>query len=274
MQPGERVDPEPAETDTETQDAEISPIIDTTKAEENAIDIGQHTDTTEIFMAMPSRSVPSPRSPIQICPEPLCSPGDSSEDEIVFYGRNRHGRPAQQAQDPLSQKGSRFRPISRASRDLGYREEIGSEEPQGCPTTTTSTDILPMSGSDAVSHHLSYGHTPGTGLGEEVDYMEIDVSSAKRECRWTRADDENAVMDDYIANMDNDYDDLLNICNLQRGIDNTDLETRSASPTSTGSIATHALEILFGPEVSPPRKGSAISDWGIENHNQVSDASK
>lgn len=276
MQSEEMVDSKPAETDTEPQETRMSPAIDTTEAEENVTGTGQHIDTTEISIAIPCRSVASPRrSSDQICEGPLCSPGDSSEDEIVFHGRNRHGKSTQQAQDPLGQKGSGFSPMPRhAPRDLRYREELDSEEPQGCPTTTTSTDILPISGSNAVSHHLSFGHLPGTDLSEEVDYMEIDVSSAKRERCWTHADDETAVMDDYIANMDTDYYDLLDVCNLQRGIDTTDLDTRPASPTSTRSTATHGLEILFGPEISPSGKGRAISEWIGENPSQVSDASK
>lgn len=95
--------------------------------------------------------------------------------------------------------------------------------------------------------------------------MEIDVFSAKREPSRTCADDQTAIIDDYIANIDDDYHDMLNIYNMQRGIDTTDMDAQSSSTRST--VADESENPLH-------TRGGILPEMSDKNYNQVSGASK
>ncbi|GAB1211088.1 hypothetical protein ATERTT37_000200 [Aspergillus terreus] len=145
---------------------------------------------------------------------------ESSEDEIVFLGRQRRKDPAPQLLHRDHQMDTND--TNRDSQGSTSEQVQPPERPGALPSTTIS---------DARSA------TP------ELDYIDFGMPRRGRKSRSNRSDDEDGAIADYIANMDNDYLEGFNTPSSSSSSEESDgddnLRRATKAPT-TGDFSTRS----------------------------------
>lgn len=232
MRPEGLDDSKPVETNDEAQVSRTSPASDETEARE---------DTPRSSTDVPGQSLPPTWTADSTNSRLLSIPDDSSEDEIVFRGRSRPKGLAQDVQDYLCRAEPEFmRTMPHATSGRECRDELHSRE--NLPTTPAS--MAPTSDTTVKDRRLPMEHSARIAHSEGTDcteYLEIALPAKKRGTRRTYTDDQSTAMNDYIANIDDDYQDMLNIYDMQCRINTAELDVRSPPPSSSSSTSIHDL---------------------------------
>ncbi|PYH75963.1 hypothetical protein BO82DRAFT_396459 [Aspergillus uvarum CBS 121591] len=202
---------------------------------------------------------------------------DSSEDEVVFSGRR-----SQVAEHPPREPGSISVVIS-----------TDTHSPADDTRRTVPLDIYPESVSpfrpDIASAQESL---VGQGLGECPDYISLKVKRANKKEKTMRrfsTTDEDAVLADYIANMDDEYMMLQGGRSQKRGSETYTIAKTGHLPRSNGSTGragratSSRIEIARrrsskecidragcnDPEVEPTTQGLLVAP-GTDGHDRES----
>lgn len=256
----ETIDREPPGASEEPEDSELCP--DLTADRETA------SDGLELPIDKPSESTAYTQQPKPDPQHCLPTPGDSSEDEIVFHGRGKPGKP----QRHWRQMGSGLMPAPcDDSKDVeDRREELDCKHRDGQFISTIAATTLPTSDDAVPSLHSPPGRTVITDHSEDVDYISLNPVPPKQKTRRAHTEDENDAMEDYIANVDIDYEDMVNSFNPRGGP--PVLYTLSPSSKSSNSAENDELGVSFGINSSLSTRGSALSvqDYYMENNQGLS----
>ncbi|PYI26541.1 hypothetical protein BP00DRAFT_460934 [Aspergillus indologenus CBS 114.80] len=147
---------------------------------------------------------------------------DSSEDEVVFSGRR-----SQVAEHPPRESGSI--PVATSTDTHSPADDTRRTVPLDIYTESVSPfrpDLVPAQGSPV-----------GQGLGECPDYISLKVKRTNKEKTMRRfsTTDEDAVLADYIANMDDEYLMLQRGRSQKRGSEAYTMAKTGHLPRSNGS---------------------------------------
>lgn len=253
---------EPNEANREPLETKPSAEQDATEAD-LTVDREKVTDASSLPIDAPDESTPETHTPnpntapCLFTPgdSPQVSPEDSSEDEIVFSGRYNTRKPIRDPQYQSGQIGSDFLPTPRyATEDEAGRTDLDGEEREEEAVPTAVTRVLPESYSATGEQYPQIERATSMDLSEGADYLGINPTPAKRRTRRAHSEGESDHLDDYIANMDGDYDDILRAYNLKGDLA-PEPDSESSSQRSSSQSATHDLDALFEAG-SPPASGS------------------
>ncbi|KAL5361889.1 hypothetical protein BJX96DRAFT_153011 [Aspergillus floccosus] len=143
---------------------------------------------------------------------------ESSEDEIVFIGRQKRKDLAPQPADNDHQVDTDD--TNRDSQRSTSEPDQALERPGGLPSTMSDTRSA----------------TP------DLDYIDFGMPRRGRKSRINRSDDEDGVIADYIANMDNDYLEGFNTSSSSSSEESNgdDKPRRGAKSQTTGDFSTRS----------------------------------
>ncbi|XHG09166.1 hypothetical protein AWENTII_012245 [Aspergillus wentii] len=184
-----------------------------------------HEDNTEngVFsLDLPGESVTDTGLPDQVLQLPPAPQEESSEDEVVFLGRNKN------------------------TQHMPCGDEVTSSEmfmPSHYQRRRRSTNIQPE---------------------DDRNYIGLKQHSARKGKQRDLQEDENGILADYIANMDNDYQELYNP---------SDMDTESAAmehSNSTSSTAGDITGICLKSNDLPVRNGRISPEQGSKELDLVS----
>lgn len=252
----EETDTPPSEpNDAIRESPEMKPSTDRNATESDlTVDREKPADTSNLPIDTPNESSLDP----ELC---LLTPGDSSgetsEDEIVFQGRANARKPTRKHQNQPNRIGSDFLPTPRyATEDEAGRMDFDCKEGEEETVSTAVARALPESQSAEEDQYPPIERSTSMDLSEGADYVGLKPTPAKRGTRRPHTEDESDPLDDYIANIDGDYEDILKAYKLMGNLGTPEPDSESSSERSSGQSATHELDALFEAGSPPHNSGS------------------
>ena len=206
MRLGEPVDSESAETSQAPPESKEEPEPQPMEK----TDPIQRTDSIDVE-TLPEES---PYTELDPATHPASrTPEDSSEDEIIFHGRNKHRRATPESDDQGQSK------PGTATEDP-MADAAHTERPLN-PTATSSPPRQPRGRSTSIDRN------------DDVVYLGAERPPNTRRARKSNQDDRSDAMDDHLANIDQDYLDMLTTFARTDGISTSKANSLSPSGSTT-----------------------------------------